>query len=99
MRSLAVCLIVGVVVVVWGEGGRRDVCIDGRYRPYVSTPQYMYIFLYTTTKGKPRTVDLLEHVEHGLEVVVVQVPDQGVFQVLLERDCRAMIVIEVCLYV
>ena len=38
--------------------------------------------------GEGRTVDLLEHVEHALEVIVVQVPNEGILQVLFERHCE-----------
>lgn len=35
------------------------------------------------------TVDLLEHIEHALQVVMVQIPDGGILQVLLKWYCPA----------
>lgn len=42
----------------------------------------------TTHKNKKRTVDLLEHLEHRLNVVVVQEPRLGVPVILLERHAE-----------
>jgi hypothetical protein len=85
MRSRAVD---GVVVVLWWWLSFFDV--HKLTAPQVAAEEHARSHTRSPPKPHKRTVDLLEHVEHVLQVAVVQEPDRRVLLVLLKRHGKAV---------